>query len=276
MSARTVDFHLHSNHSDGSDSPRRVVERAANLHLAAIALTDHDTVSGVAEAAAEAKVRGVSLLPGTEISADFDGFETHILGLGVDIESESLLEGLDALRKGRSERAHEIIELLNGAGVAVTRQAVEARAQGAITRMHIATEVKAMGVTRTVQEVFDRFMLKGRPAYVPKTLMPTAEAIERIHAAGGLAFVAHPGLGSTHRRLAKMLQLPFDGIEVLHTAHSAGRTEEFKDLARCNGLLMSGGSDCHGTIKGHGPEMGKVKVPESYYERIQEALAARA
>lgn len=276
MTEQCVDLHLHSDHSDGSDPPALVAERAAKLHLAAIALTDHDTVSGVEEAAREAAARGIGFLPAVEISAVFDSHELHILGLGVDFTNPALVERLSRMLEARAERADAIIERLNGVGVPVTGEAVRARARnGAVTRIHIAKEVHALGHSKTVQDAFDKYMLKGKPAFVSKVLMPAAEAIDHIHEAGGLAFIAHPGLGSTRKRLPKLLRFPFDGIEVLHTAHTPGQVEEFKELARAHGLLMSGGSDCHGTIKGYGPEMGKVNVPGYYYDRIQEALAAK-
>ncbi len=144
-----------------------------------------------------------------------------------------------------------------------------------LSRMHLAYHLRLAGVTQTTQEGFDRFLKTGRPAYVPKLTCPVQEAVERIHAAGGLAFVAHPGLARGLRKLLPaLLELPFDGIEAYHISHSPGRTREFVELAESRGLLVSGGSDCHGAIKG-APEMGKVRLPLRHVDAIRERLAAR-
>jgi predicted metal-dependent phosphoesterase TrpH len=140
--------------------------------------------------------------------------------------------------------------------------------------MHIAQELLAMGVTKTIQEGFDRFLKHGTPAYVPKKTLCSEDAVAHIHAAGGLAFVAHPGLSkSTRKLLPKLLALPFDGIEAYHISHSPGRTEEFLAVAAERNLLVTGGSDCHGMAKGKA-EMGKVRMPYHHFEKMQVALAS--
>ncbi len=271
-----VDLHLHSNHSDGSDAPAQVVERAAALDILAIALTDHDAVSGVGEAQAAARERKLGFLTGTEVSTHFDGQEVHVLGLGIDIRQKGLCEGLLAMRGARNQRAEAILERLHALGIPIDPGCVRERARGeAVSRMHIAAELRAMGVTKSTQEGFDRFLNAGRPAYVPKAVMGADEAIAMIHAAGGLAFVAHPGLSKGLRRLLpRLCELPFDGIEAFHISHSASDRGDFLKFAESRRLLITGGSDCHGTIK-RAPEMGKVRTPVEYYERILEALQAR-
>jgi hypothetical protein len=178
------------------------------------------------------------------------------------------------LREARNRRAERIVGKLNAAGVPVTMETLLARAGGAVGRMHIAREVHALGHARTVQDAFDRYLNAGRRAYVPKARIDCAEALGLIHEAGGLAFVAHPGIGTTRRLLPRLLELPFDGIEAYHCKHGPGHVAEFLELAESRGLLVSGGSDCHGAAKGE-PEMGKVRVPVAHYERIRERLAAR-
>ncbi len=270
-----VDLHLHSNHSDGSDPPAVVVQRAAALGFSAIALTDHDTIAGVAEAEAEAEAMGIEFLRGTEISAVFERREIHVVGLGIDIGEACLNKALHKLQEDRATRAERIIARLNEREIPIEYAAVQARAgHAAIGRLHIAQELYERGFVKTVQRAFDRHIGAGRPAFVPKASLPCDEAIARIHDAGGLAFLAHPGIGKNSlRMLTKLLALPFDGIEVHHIKHTPGQITGYAELARERGLLVSGGSDCHGTTKNSTPEMGKVRLPYEHYERICAALA---
>ena len=269
-----ADLHLHTNRSDGSDAPARVVERAAALDIGAIAITDHDTAAGVEEAALAAAASGVGFLRGVEISAVHERRELHIVGLGIDSACGALLSRLSHSQDARLERARAIVAKLAGIGIAIGLDSVLARVEGnAVGRMHVAAELTALGITRRTQAAFDRYLNHGCPAYVPKELMPAETAVAAIHEAGGLAFVAHPGLGKGIRKLLPhLLALPFDGIEAYHISHNPGRIAEFEQLAKDRGLLVSGGSDCHGAIKGP-PEMGKVRMPLAYYERIRERLA---
>ncbi len=272
---RWADFHLHSSRSDGSDSPAQVACRAAGAGMAALALTDHDTVLGVEEARAGAEAAGIAFLTGVEISASLDRREVHVVGLGIDCRSEPLLGLLSGLRAGRRERSGRMLRLLANAGISLELPETPDEGPGSFTgRMHIAAALHARGVTRSVQDGFDRFLKPGRPAWVPKTLVPVEEAVNAIHGASGLAFLAHPGLGSGFgRMLPLLLSLPFDGIEAFHVSHTPRQTGEFLAVARERGLLVSGGSDCHGTIKGRAPEMGRVKVPWEWAAPLVERLA---
>lgn len=271
-----VDLHLHSHYSDGSDSPARVAQRAADLSIAAIALVDHDTVSGVGEAQQAAASHGLGFLTGTEISARFESSEVHIVGLGIDFHNPVLVDALRACVAERSERGIQMIARLAELGIELGKDRLMACAVGgAVSRMHIAVELRNRGITKSTQEGFDRFLNSGRPAYVPKKLMPASAAIDLIHQAGGFAFLAHPGLSKTTRKLLPALYaLPFDGIEAYHVSHSKSDTGDFIAFAEKRRLLVTGGSDCHGTMKG-APEMGKVKTPVSCYESILSALQNR-
>lgn len=272
---RYVDLHLHTNHSDGTDSPSEVVERAERHGLAAIAISDHDTVSGVEEARLAAEGRGIEFLAATEISSRFGELEVHVVGLGIDIHSPELLEALAVQKEARNARAERIVEHLHRAGVPVEWARIAARtADGVVGRMHIAQEIHDLGYSRTVQDAFDKYIGRGQRAFVRKSVMTCANAVDLIHQAGGLAVLAHPGIGGTYRALFRLLRLPFDGIEAYHCKHTPGQVEEFTAIAREEGLLISGGSDCHGQAK-RKPEMGNVRVPYEHYERLQEALASK-
>ncbi|MBI4559476.1 MAG: PHP domain-containing protein [Candidatus Hydrogenedentes bacterium] len=265
-------MHLHTNHSDGSDAPARVVERAAKIGLAAIAVTDHDTVSALPEASAAARACDIAFLTGTEISARYERVEVHVVGLGIQPEHPRLVESLHGLRRERATRAQQIVEQLHALGIPVDLDEIAASVPGgAIGRIHIARAIRKLGYAKTVQEAFDKYIGAGRKAYAAKVVVSCAEAIELIHEAGGLAFLAHPGIIGSRKIIPHLLTLPFDGLEAYHAKHSPGQVAGFLDLAKEKGLLIAGGSDCHGHAKDK-PEMGKVRVPYEYYERIREVL----
>ncbi|HOV73542.1 MAG TPA: PHP domain-containing protein [Candidatus Hydrogenedentes bacterium] len=271
-----ADLHLHTNHSDGSDRPERVIERAAALGFSAVAIADHDTITSVAEARERAYAIGMGFLTGVEISASYGHAEVHVLGLGLRVEDEDLRKGLASQREARSRRIDQILDELKRCGVEISRDEIEAQLTGggALGRVHIARALKDRGITKTVQEGFDRFIRSGRKAYVPKAAMPCREAIDLIHSAGGLAFLAHPGVGSAvPKLLPTLLKMPFDGLEAFHTKHTPTQTKSLIRLAEERGLLISGGSDCHGTAIKKEPDMGAIRLPMEYVERIREALA---
>ena len=244
--------------------------------FAALAITDHDTLGGVEEAAKAARRADMVFLAGTEISAHVSGFEVHVVGLGIQTNDKPLVEALDRLRAGRAARAQLILERLRAVGIMIDPGNVAMRAadEASIGRIHIAQEIRAMGLVKTIQGAFDKYIGEGRPAYEPNPRLPCDEAIQLIQAAGGLAFLAHPGIGAPRRYLARLMELPFDGIEAYHSKHSPGQVDQFLRVAAERELLVSGGSDCHGALKTK-PDMGKVRVPYGHYQRIQDVLDHR-
>jgi len=278
-SGKYADLHVHTDHSDGSDSPRRVVERAVQEGLAAIAITDHDTVSGLDAASVAARTHGIELIPGTEISASFGRVEVHVLGLGIDPDHPQLVEALEEQRAARSRRIDTILERLNALGIPLDLDDLKAQAAcaGSLGRMHVAQALHARGVTRTVQEAFDKYLRPKRKAYVAKQMIGCRRAIDLIHEAGGVAFLGHPGLGATLTRLLpRLLDMPFDGIEVYHPKHTPGHVTQFTHVALERDLLISGGSDCHGTASTDAPNLGLIRLPYHHVERIKEAIRQRA
>ena len=267
-----VDLHMHSTASDGSRTPADVVRAAAFAGLAAIALTDHDTVAGLAEAQVAGAELGVRIVNGVELSAVEGDAETHLLGLHLRdvlvIERE-----LGALRDMRERRGQRIVEKLVALGVLVTFADVLAQASGgAVGRPHVARALVADGWATDVRDAFDRYLGAGKPAYVAKDQLGMADAIAIIHSAGGLAVLAHPGGAGTRERLTALMALGLDGVEVRHPGHSPSDTARLSAVAAQLGLVISGGSDWHGAADGP-RTIGMMQVP-GHWLALQDAHLA--
>lgn len=249
-----------------------MAQRAADAGLKAIALTDHDTTAGLEECRAAAESHGIEFLNGVEVSAHFGKQEIHILGLGIRMNDPDLESLISDIREKRLRRANLIIAKLNEIGIDVS---LSTDSYGEVLgRPHIAQAIVDAGHASNPQEAFDKFIGKGKPAFIAKGGPGVANAIDAIHGAGGLAFIAHPGLGNLEHSLAQLLTHPFDGIEAYHSKHSPGKTDGFVQIAAERNLLTCGGSDCHGGT--NGPLLiGTVHVPYRVYEEIQEALTER-
>ena len=268
-----VDLHMHSTASDGSRSPAEVVRAAKRASLAAIALTDHDTVAGLAEAFAVGTELGIRVVNGVELSAVEGDVETHLLGLHLS-DTAVLERGLGELREMRGRRAARIVELLQSQGVQVTLDDVLLQAgAGAIGRPHVARALVADGWATDVRDAFDRYLGAGRSAYVAKDQLGMREAIEMVHAAGGLAILAHPGAGGTRERIEPLVALGLDGVEVKHPSHSPHDVARLKACVDALGLIPSGGSDWHGAADGP-RTIGMMHVPIDWLRRQDERIEA--
>ncbi len=214
--------------------------------LAAVAITDHDTLGGVAAAAEAGRRLGLGVIPGIELSVTADGQEVHLLALGVDPAHAGLKAHLDAFREARAARGAEMVTRLRALGVPVTLEGVEARAgEGVIGRPHVAAEVVAVGAAATMAEAFDRYLADGRPATAPKPAFDARAAVRLVHAAGGFAVAAHPGLLPSEAPLDALLRAGIDGLEVHHPRHSWATERYLNAEAARRALLVTGGSDFH-------------------------------
>lgn len=273
--AAFVDLHAHSTASDGSRSPADVVREAKRVGLAAIALTDHDTLDGVAEAAATGAAVGVRVVPGVELSAVEGDVETHILGLHLS-DTRELEASLVSLREMRHSRAERIVKRLNELGVRIEFSAVlEQAAGGAIGRPHVARAMIAEGWAVDFRDAFERYLGNNRPAYVGKDRLAVTDAIGLIHRAGGLAILAHPSHGGTRDRIATFVQQGIDGVEVRHPSHSAEDIARILALVEHFSLVPSGGSDWHGAADGP-RTLGTMRVPIEWLHRQDGRVRARA
>jgi predicted metal-dependent phosphoesterase TrpH len=270
-----VDLHAHSTASDGSRLPADVVREAKKAGLAAIALTDHDTIDGIAEAVATGREIGVRVVAGVELSAVEGDVETHILGLHLS-DTREMESKLVALREMRRTRAERIVKRLNELGVRIEFQSVlEQAAGGAIGRPHVARAMIAEGWAVDFRDAFERYLGNGKPAYVGKDRLAIVDAIGLIHRAGGLAILAHPAHGGTRDRIAMFAQHGIDGVEVRHPSHSAEDIARLMALVEHFSLVPSGGSDWHGATDGP-RTLGTMRVPAEWLSRQDQRVAVAA
>lgn len=269
-----VDLHTHSTASDGALAPAEVVRAAREIGLSALALTDHDTIAGLPEATEAGRDEGVRIITGVELSAVEGHDETHLLGLHL-ADTGALQQRLNDLRGMRLSRGERIVRRLNELGVRVTFEDVLAEAAGgALGRPHIARALVNEGWASDIRDAFDRYLGNGKPAYVPKERLAMSEAIAMIHAAGGLAILAHPGQAGTRKRIESLVAQGLDGVEVRHPSHSAEDAARLNALVDHFGLVPSGGSDWHGLTEGN-RVLGGMRIPIDWLERQEKRVAER-
>ncbi|MEP7343640.1 MAG: PHP domain-containing protein [Gemmatimonadaceae bacterium] len=272
---RYADLQLHSSASDGSDAPGEVIRRAHALGFTAVALTDHDTMGGIREAVRAADALGVELIPGCEISTlDENERQIDMLAYGVSMADRNFENTLRSLRDGRFARAWGMVQKLNEFGFPVSFDRVVEIAGGTdnIGRPHVARAMVELAIVPDVKSAFtDEFILDGGRCYVQRVKVSPEEAIEKIHAAGGVAVAAHPGRTQlTDEEVAHLASRGLDGIEVFYPQHDPMQTARFASLAERHMLVMTGGSDDHGDVN-EGRLMGTIKLP---YERVADLKVA--
>lgn len=262
-----VDLHLHSTFSDGRYTPTQLVEEAAAKGIGVIAITDHDSWNGVAEAqAAAARLGNVRVLTGVELGAQWENDSVHILAYHVDRSCEALHAKMDELRHGRERRLTKMLAKLDSLGYHVEVEACDPLNR-AVGRPHVAKALVAKGYFNTVQEVFEALLHRGGPAYVPQPKLSPEEAVALIHEAGGIAVLAHPSElsdGSLPERLLR--KVPFDGVEVYHPSADLAAQAKWLSLAKELGLLVGGGSDFHAIPDRFPTELGVWQV---HYEDVK-------
>ncbi len=242
------DLHTHTYYSDGKFRPAELVKRAKEGGLECIAVTDHDNVDGIDEAIQAGKEIGVEVIPGVELSSEYDGREVHILGYFIDYKNTELLEHLSSFRVNRKTRAEKIVRKLNALEIPLTMGDVFDHVEGnaSIGRPHIAYAMVDKNFVSNYYEAFVKYLGDYKPAYEKKPNVTTREAIQMISNAGGLSFLAHPGKAIKDNLLIAIMEQGIDGIEVVHPSHTADDVKYFQGMASQYFLLESGGSDFHG------------------------------
>lgn len=271
--SETIDLHVHSTASDGSVSPEGVVRRAQAAGLSAVALTDHDTLAGIPEALAAGERYGIRVVAGCEFSVAAPWGEMHVLGYLLPSHSAELESFLERCRADRVRRAQEMVNQLRRLGVDLSFESVlRESAGGAVGRPHVARAIVRHGGAVSPNEAFDRFIGRGRPAFVEKTL-PRFDAVAAVvHAAGGVVSVAHLKERANRAVVERLKGEGLDAVETRHPSHDPDVRARLTDLAIALGLLRTGGSDWHGDPGPgvtHGA-MGSQQVPRDWLDRLDE------
>jgi predicted metal-dependent phosphoesterase TrpH len=271
-----IDLHIHSTYSDGILSPSAIVDLAKKVGVQALALTDHDTVAGVAEARAHGKKTGVEVIPGIEISSWLDNIPLHILGYRLRYKDNGLHQRLLRLQEGRQIRNEKILFKLKRLGIDLTMAELTAFSEhGQAGRPHIAQLLVNRGAAATLEQAFRRYLRRGAVAYVDRFKYYADDAIAMIREAGGVAVLAHPvtldpGLTAIPGLLRELHQLGLQGVEVYYPTHSSKTVRKLKEIAAKLDLLITGGSDFHGNNRSKAPLGGtkKSRVPRHILESL--------
>lgn len=267
-----ADLHTHSTASDGHLAPRELVREAENAELGVFALTDHDTVAGIAEAQTAASEAGLSFVPGVECTVHYNGHGVHLLGYGFDPFDEALIKHFTSYATARIERAQAIVEKLQSVcGLNITWKDVQRHVpegNGVVARPHIAAALQHAGAVDSVSDAFNTYLGDDRPAYVALPEVEAAGMIDRIHEAGGITAIAHPGHWLPSRVLRGLIDEGLDAIECVHPAHDASLEAYYRNRARANNLLVTGGSDFHGPLHATARRVGHTGLSRRAWERI--------
>ncbi|MFO7761501.1 MAG: PHP domain-containing protein [Desulfobia sp.] len=282
---RIIDLHVHTSFSDGTDTPSATVLKASNCGLAAIAITDHDTVAGVKEGVEQGIKSGVEVIPGVELSAVTGGKSIHILGYGLDVETSGLLKSLGEIQAARNKRNQDIIDKLKNMGIEVSMDELRIYSgEGQTGRPHFARLLHQKNITRNPEEAFRHYLGKEGSAYVPRKILSAGEAISIIQRAGGLAVLAHPLTIDTDRDgltqlIDELKNFGLAGLEVYYPTHNRETQDRLIKLCRKFHLIITGGSDFHGKNKPN-IRMGRVSrnqtIPYKILSNLQWELRSRS
>lgn len=267
-----ADLHLHTVFSDGTYTPEELISASHRAGLSAIAVVDHDTTDGIAPAMEAAGKKGIEVLPGIELSAEYEGSEVHILGYLVDYKDSSLIKGLDTLKKNRVERIYKIIEKLKSIGIDLKPESVfDIAGEGTVGRLHIARALVKEKKAASIFESFQKYIGDKCPAYCLGFKFSPEEAINLIKEAKGIPVLAHPYTFHNDELIPKFIDWGIMGLEVYYPEHSQSMMNYYLNIVREHDLLATGGSDCHGKAKPD-VKIGCMKIP---YELVDKLKAAK-
>jgi 3',5'-nucleoside bisphosphate phosphatase len=265
-----ADLHLHTVYSDGTYTPAELVSEAGRAGLSTIAVVDHDTVEGILPVL-QAAGSSLEVLPGIELSSEYDNLEVHILGYLMDYENKAFIEKLDILKKNRVERIYKMTDKLKELGLKLDPETVfDIAGNGTVGRLHVARAMLKEKLIGNIFEAFEKYIGDRGPAFVLNFKFSTSEAIGLIKEAGGIPVLAHPYIIRNDDVIADLIRQGVMGLEAHYPEHTQSMINYYLDLAKKNGLLVTGGSDCHGSAK---PEakMGSIKLPYELVEKLKAA-----
>lgn len=267
-----ADLHIHTTASDGTLSPREVVDCAHRANLKIIAITDHDTVAGIDEAIKAAREVDLEVIPGVELSSQINQNEAHFLGYYINHQDPDLNKHLRRFKDARQKRGLLITEKLNSIGVKIDYEEVLRLSQGgSVGRPHVARALLESGKVFSIKEAFDKYIGYGGPAHVEKIRLAPGQAIKIIKEAGGIPVFAHPYYVRADSLIPELIKDGLAGIEVYHPDHDAKTTKYYKKLALKYNLLVTGGSDFHGSVR-EGVTIGKITISDEMVTRLREVL----
>ena len=270
---RYADLHTHTYHSDGTRSPREVIDVARAHGIEIVCISDHDNLAAYFEIKPYADSQGVTLVPGVELSCAYEGVDVHILAYAFDALDERVAERLRRFRETRHRRGTLMVDRLRSLGYEISAKRVdEFAAGGAMGRPHVARALVEAGHVASVDEAFNKLLGAGKPGYVEKERFRIDEAVSLIRATGGVTSIAHPTLYPDGERIVPLLlDAGIDGVEVFHPEVDEAAREAYSNVARFRGKMLTGGSDDHGTVK-TSQTLGTIKVPEELIAPILERL----
>ncbi|MCG0278331.1 MAG: PHP domain-containing protein [Thermanaeromonas sp.] len=270
------DLHTHTAASDGQLKPRELIHLAKEKGLAALAITDHDTVDGLKEALKAGRDYGIEVIPGIELSTEWEGRDVHLLGYYIDFEDDRLRKFLVRLQEARYRRGQEMVTKLRELGYDLRWEEVTRFVKGnSVGRVHVAQALVDKGLVPSVEVAFTELLERGRPAYVPRYKILPGDAIELIRMWGGVAVLAHPGLIGCDGIVEELVSRGLEGLEVYYPLHDEQTTERYLNLAQRMGLLITGGSDFHGTQDQEHAQLGAVTVGEKEIGLLKERAKKR-
>lgn len=273
-----IDLHTHTTHSDGGVGTAELLLKARERGIRTISITDHDTFAALDEAKRIASELGIDFVSGIEITSSYKRYQLHFLGYFFDYTDHSFVSKLHKLQDERVARVERIVTKLNRIEIPLKLESVIERSgmQNSIGRPHIANTMVEEGYAKTYDEVFQKYIGIGKPAYEANYPFPPEEAIKMISQAGGLIFIAHPSHYVNEETLCRLVRMGLDGVEVIHPSHSNEESEHYKRFTDEHSLLRCGGSDFHGGLKNDDANLGKYFIDPSSFERMNEKLKMKS
>lgn len=267
---RLADLHLHTIYSDGTYTPEELINKASAKGITTVAITDHDTVEAIEPAIEIAGRKNIEVIPAIELTCEYKGLEIHILGYFIEYNNKELLKKLSFLRENRRERMYVMIEKLKKMNIKIEAEQVFKLTVGNVVgRLHLARALVEAGYVHSIYEAFQKYIGEQSPAYVCGFRLSPYEAIRLIRQNRGISVLAHPYSLKRDDLISVFVGYGIRGLEVYYPEHTKTMTSHYKDLADKYGLLVTGGSDCHGNAKSQA-QLGSIKLPYELVEKIKE------